>query len=72
MRHIHDNQFVIEPIDYVNSELGKGQYFFSDIKKEGILLYNSGEFELVEPRILSQKEIRYIPNKLSILLIKSF
>jgi predicted nucleotidyltransferase/HEPN domain-containing protein len=60
VRHIHDNQFVIEPIDYVNSELGKGQYFFSDIKKEGILLYDSGEFELVEPRILSEKEIRYI------------
>lgn len=53
----HKPHFVTESIDYVNSELEKGRYFFSDIKKEGILLYDSGEAQLSEPRILSKKEI---------------
>jgi HEPN domain-containing protein/predicted nucleotidyltransferase len=56
VRHIHENQFVIEPIDYVNAELKRGRYFFSDIKKEGILLYDSGELKLAEAKILSEKE----------------
>lgn len=42
-----------EHIDYVNAQLSEGQYFFSDIKKEGILLYNSGNYQLVEPRELN-------------------
>jgi len=53
----HKTHFVTESIDHVNSELEKGRYFFSDIKKEGILLYDSGEVELSEPRILTKKEI---------------
>lgn len=54
----HNPHFVIEPLDYVNSELEKGRYFFSEIKKEGILLYNSGEFELSEPKVLSHEDVR--------------
>jgi HEPN domain-containing protein/predicted nucleotidyltransferase len=60
VRDRHNPHFVIEPLDYVNSELEKGRYFFSDIKKEGILLYDSGEFQLSEPRILSKEEVREI------------
>lgn len=56
----HNPHFVIEPIDYVNSELEKGRYFFSDIKKEGIMLYDSGEFKLADAKILSEKEVREI------------
>jgi HEPN domain-containing protein/predicted nucleotidyltransferase len=59
-KYSHNPHFVIEPIDYVNSELEKGRYFFSDIKKEGILLYDSGEFKLSEPKFLSDEEIREI------------
>ena len=51
---------VIEPIQRVNKELGKSQYFFSDIKKEGILLYDSGEFTLAEPRDLNWEEQKEI------------
>ncbi|WP_425361512.1 HEPN domain-containing protein [Candidatus Tisiphia endosymbiont of Ceraclea dissimilis] len=51
---------VIESIRTVNSQLEKGHYFFSDIKKEGILLYDSGEFQLVEAKNLPWKERREI------------
>lgn len=44
---------ILEPIKLVNRQLEKGQYFFSDIKKEGIILYNSGEFILSEAKELS-------------------
>ncbi len=37
---------VLEPITRVNEQLDKGQYFFSDVIKEGILLYDSGEYTL--------------------------
>jgi predicted nucleotidyltransferase/HEPN domain-containing protein len=56
----HSITLVIESLDKVNSELEKDRYFFSDIKKEGILLYSSGEFELSNPKKLSTKEIKEI------------
>lgn len=49
-----------EHIDYVNAQLSEGQYFFSDIKKEGILLYNSGNYQLVEARELTPEENKKI------------
>ena len=52
--------FVVEPIKYLNQQLEKSQYFFSDLKKEGILLYNSGEFTLAEPKDLNQEERKQI------------
>ena len=56
----HSITLVIESLDKVNSELEKDRYFFSDIKKEGILLYSSGEFELSKPKKLSEEEIKEI------------
>ena len=47
---------IIEPIAVVNKQLEKGQYFFSDIKKEGILLYDSGEYQLSEAKELDAEE----------------
>ncbi len=52
----HNAHYIIESIDHVNDELAKSQYFFSDIKKEGIMLYDSGEFELAEAKELDKKE----------------
>ncbi len=43
-------------IGYVNAQLKKGQYFFSDIKKEGIVLYDSKNCELAEAKPLTPKE----------------
>ncbi len=43
-------------IGYVNAQLEKGQYFFSDIKKEGIVLYDSKNCKLAEPKELTPQE----------------
>ncbi len=51
---------VLESINTVNTQLEKGHYFFSDIKKEGILLYDSGEFQLAEAKNLPWEERRQI------------
>ncbi|WP_375333083.1 HEPN domain-containing protein [Candidatus Tisiphia endosymbiont of Psammoecus bipunctatus] len=51
---------VLESIRTVNTQLEKGHYFFSDIKKEGILLYDSGEFQLAEAKNLPWGERRQI------------
>jgi predicted nucleotidyltransferase/HEPN domain-containing protein len=56
----HNPHYIIEPINRVNDELEKSQYFFSDIKKEGILLYDSGEFKLSESKQLNEEERREI------------
>jgi HEPN domain-containing protein/predicted nucleotidyltransferase len=50
----------VESIETVNNALARGQYFFSDIKKEGIVLYDTGEFQLVRPRKLDPRERRGI------------
>lgn len=47
---------IVHDIYFVNKRLSKAQYFFTDIKQEGILLYNSGKFELREARELSRIE----------------
>jgi len=49
---------IVESIETVNKALARGQYFFRDIKKEGVLLYDSGEFELARPRKLDPRERR--------------
>ena len=53
-------QFVVEHINTVNRNLEISQYFFTDIVKAGIMLYNSGKCELAKPRKLSFREIRDI------------
>lgn len=47
---------LVHDVDYVNSQIEKAQYFFSDIKKEGILLYDSKRYQLEKVRKLSQKD----------------
>jgi HEPN domain-containing protein/predicted nucleotidyltransferase len=51
---------ILESVNYVNKQLEKGHYFFSDIKREGILLYDSGEFKLTEAKELLWKERKEI------------
>jgi HEPN domain-containing protein len=46
----------IHEIDYINEGLAWGQYFFADIVREGILLFDSGNVHFVEPGILAPKE----------------
>ncbi|AIC31300.1 nucleotidyltransferase HEPN domain-containing protein (plasmid) [Rhizobium etli bv. mimosae str. IE4771] len=45
--------FIVHSRREVNSYLKEGQYFFSDIRKEGIVLYELDDEPLAEPRPLS-------------------
>ncbi len=49
-----------ETVKSINKQLDIGRYYFTDIKKEGVLLYDSGEFELAEARDLPWEEAREI------------
>lgn len=54
----------IHEIDYINKGLEWGEYFWVDIVREGILLYDKGTVTFSEPRILTpaeqkEKALRY-------------
>lgn len=51
-------QIIVEPIDRLNNELERSQYFFTEIVKEGIRIYDTKEHRLAKPRKLSFKEIK--------------
>lgn len=46
----------VHEIDYINEGLEFGQYFFTDIIKEGILLYDTNKVTFSMPRRLTAKE----------------
>jgi len=54
---------LIDNIHYVNEQLELGRYFYSDIKKEGILLYDSGRYALAEAKDLSEDKQRSLAKK---------
>ena len=56
----HRPHVIIEPIQLLNKALEEGQYFYSDIKKEGVCLYDSGECELKEAKELTAFERKAI------------
>jgi HEPN domain-containing protein/predicted nucleotidyltransferase len=58
MKTIHRTpvSLIAENIEFVNRRLRKAQYFYIDIKREGILLYDSEKLELAEPRELNIQE----------------
>jgi predicted nucleotidyltransferase/HEPN domain-containing protein len=47
---------IFHGIDYLNSEIEDGSYFFVDILKEGIMLFDSGNFQLSSPKPLNPKD----------------
>ena len=49
-------RIITHDIEALNIKLAEGQYFFTDVKKEGIALFDSGNFELAEERNLTLKE----------------
>lgn len=57
-KHGHNPYLVIESIEYVNSELEKGCHFFSEIKKEGIILFDCKKFNLSEAKVLTEEEAK--------------
>lgn len=46
----------IHEIDYINKGLEVGEYFFVDIVKEGVSLFDKGTVKFVEPRELTEVE----------------
>jgi predicted nucleotidyltransferase/HEPN domain-containing protein len=48
---------IFHGIDFVNEALREGNYFFADIKREGILLFNTSRYELAEKREMSPTEV---------------
>ncbi|GAA0193935.1 HEPN domain-containing protein [Fulvivirga kasyanovii] len=49
---------IFHGIKHLNKALTEGNYFFKDIKKEGIVLYDSLKFRLATPKVLSPAESR--------------
>ena len=60
IKDAHTATLIVESINRVNKELHEGQYFFSDIKREGILLYDAGTHELVEAGKLPPAQVKQL------------
>lgn len=50
----------VHEIEYINEGLEFGQYFFADIVKEGILLYDTGTVQFAEPKVLTPSELKQV------------
>ena len=47
---------IFHGIEYLNSEIEQGNYFFTDILKDGVLLFDSGKHKLATPLPLNEKQ----------------
>ena len=56
LKYKNDVSPIVHSFKYVNKGLEMGQYFFSDIIKEGIVLFDSGEFIFSDSKPLSRDE----------------
>jgi len=54
---------LVHSLHQVNEALSQGQYFFTDIKREGILLYDSGGKKLAQASNLTAAESKAIAEK---------
>jgi HEPN domain-containing protein len=51
---------LVHDIDYVNSRLSEGHYFFATLYREAILLYDAGAIPLMEPASPDLEKVRRI------------
>lgn len=51
-------QFISEDMKKLNKYLNDGRYFYTQIKQEGVVLYDSGKFKLARRRKLNFDEIK--------------
>jgi len=58
-----DPRIITHSINDLNYELGSQQYFYSDIQKEGVLLFDDGKTELAVKRKLSVQERREVAQR---------
>src|SRR5262249_23185224 len=54
---------LVHDVEDVNEQLQKGFYFFTDIKKEGVLIYDSGRYHLAEAKERTASERRAYAEK---------
>ena len=50
-------QFINDDVEKLNSDLSERRYFYTEIKKQGIMLYDSGNYKLERARKLNFEEI---------------
>ncbi|HEX2569523.1 MAG TPA: HEPN domain-containing protein [Polyangia bacterium] len=50
-------QLIAHDLRYLNAEIRLGNYFFVDILREGVLLYDSRRFQLARPKALTREEM---------------
>lgn len=48
---------IYHSIGFVNDKIERNYYFFVDILKEGVMLFESGKFSLSEPKELNQRNV---------------
>jgi HEPN domain-containing protein/predicted nucleotidyltransferase len=53
-------RIIVHDIQELNIKLAGGQYFFTDIRKEGCVLFDAGRVELAEQRALTAEEQKRI------------
>lgn len=51
---------ITHDIDYINEKLSVGQYFFTEIIEQGVMLYDAGRTSFVKPKELSDEERKSI------------
>ncbi|GAB4171362.1 MAG: HEPN domain-containing protein [Rickettsiaceae bacterium] len=51
-----DVSIIVHTVEHFNSMLEDNSYFFNDIKKEGVLLYDSGQYPMANPKSFTQTE----------------
>lgn len=51
-------QFLVDSVERFNDAVEQGRYFYSDILREGVLLYDSGKYKLAEIRSLNYSEVK--------------
>lgn len=54
----HPVRFVNDDINTINQQLREGRYFYTQVKKEGVILYDGGKLKLVRRRKLRYDEIQ--------------
>ncbi|MES2677459.1 MAG: HEPN domain-containing protein [Pseudomonadota bacterium] len=53
-----DPRILTHDIEELNNKLSVGQYFYSDIREEGIVIFDTGNVEFADRRKLSDQEIK--------------
>lgn len=51
---------IVHDINHINRSLERGHYFFRQVVEDGILLYDSGDVKLSQPRELSPEELKEV------------